>query len=181
MNRAFRHPGALTHVTMALGWDPAPPTGRFGGERHDIDLNACALSFAGTQFIDGAFHEQLTSQDRAVRHLGDSVTGDGDGDNEAIAVDLTRLNPAVTTIVFLVTSYSGQHFDQIRNGFCRVIDNVTGIELLRFDLAGAGSHTGIVLGKLHRPDQNWQFDVLAEPIWAQHAIEAIPQLTGHLS
>lgn len=182
MTRAVSHPGnrALTHVTMGLGWDPVRP-GMFGRPGKDVDLNAAALSFAGTRFVDVAYHEQLTSRDGAIRHLGDSVTGDGDGDNEVIAVDLTRLHPDVTTVMFIVTCYTGQRFDQIENGFCRVTDNVTGTELVRIDLASARSHTGIVLGKLCRRQQDWDFAAIGEPIWAQHIVHAIPQLAGYLS
>lgn len=108
----------------------------------------------GTRSVDVAYREQLTSRDGAIRHLGDSVTGDGDGDNEVIAVDLTRLHPDVTTVVFIVTCYTGQRFDQIENGFCRVTDNVTGTEMVRIDLASARSHTGMVLGKLRRLHQD---------------------------
>lgn len=174
-----RH-GNLTHVTMGLGWDPVHPN-MFGRRGKDVDLNAAALLFAGTRFIDVAYHEQLTSRDGAVRHLGDSVTGDGDGDNEVIVVDMTRLNPDVTTIMFIVTCYTGQRFDQVDNGFCRVTDNVTGTELVRMGLNSAGSHTGMVLGKLRRPHKDWDFAAIGEPIWAQHVVHAIPQLAGYLS
>ncbi|MEU4813238.1 TerD family protein [Nocardia fluminea] len=182
MTRAVPHHGrnALAHVTMGLGWDPVRPD-RFGRPGKDVDLNAAALSFAGTRFVDVAYHEQLTSRDGAIRHLGDSVTGDGDGDNEVIAVDLTRLHPDITTVVFIVTCYTGQRFDQIENGFCRVTDNVTGTEMVRIDLASARSHTGIVLGKLRRPHQDWSFATIGEPIWAQHIVHAIPQLASYLS
>lgn len=183
MTGALPHPGhsSLRHVTMGLGWDPVRATGLFGRRSKDIDLNAAALSFVGERFTDVAFHEQLTSRDTAMRHLGDSVTGDGDGDNEVIVVDLTRLDPDVTTVVFIVTCYSGQGFDQIENGFCRVTDNVTGCELARIELASARSHTGLVLGKLHRPQGDWIFTWIGEPIWAQHVVNAIPQLNGHLA
>ncbi|MFD3745641.1 TerD family protein [Nocardia sp. NPDC058633] len=178
-SQEYRMPHALTHLSMGLGWDPARADGTYA-RRDEIDLNAAALSFAGEDFVDGAFHEQLTSRDGALRHLGDSVTGDGDGDNEVIVADLTRLDPAVTTIVFLVTCYTGQRFDQIRNGFCRVVDNVTGIELLRIDLDTVGAHTGIVVGKLHRPHQEWVFTMLGRPIVAQHLVDAVPQVVGYL-
>ncbi|MBC7301626.1 MAG: TerD family protein [Nocardia sp.] len=169
----------LTHLSMGLGWDPAHANGMHP-RRKDIDLNAAALAFAGDKFVDVVFHEQLTSRDGALRHLGDSVTGDGDGDNEVIVADLTRLDPAVTTIVFLVTCYTGQRFDQIINGFCRVVDNVTGTELVRIDLATVGAHTGIVVGTLRHTDQGWTFAVVGRPIAADHVVDAIPQLADYL-
>ncbi|WP_446222470.1 TerD family protein [Nocardia sp. IBHARD005] len=169
----------ITHLSIGLGWDPAHADGTRARPK-DIDLNAAALSFAGENFVDAAYHDQLTSRDGALRHLGDSVTGDGDGDNEVIVADLTLLDPAVTTIVFLVTCYTGQRFDQIANGFCRVVDNVTGIELVRIDLGSIGAHTGIVVGTLHRPFQDWALTVIGRPINAQHVVDAVPQLTGYL-
>ncbi|NKX90436.1 TerD family protein [Nocardia coubleae] len=170
----------FTHVSVGLGWDPAPPTGLFGRKRKDIDLNITALSFAGHDFVDAAFHEQLTSRDGALRHLGDSVTGDGDGDNEVITVDLTRVDVATSTIVFLVTCYTGQTFDQVVNGFCRVVDSVSGAEMVRIDLSSATSHTGFVLGKLHRIGTGWEFSVIADPIFADHPTVALPQLIPYL-
>ncbi|MFE1591335.1 TerD family protein [Nocardia sp. NPDC058705] len=171
---------SLAHVSFGLGWDPAGDTEVSALSSKDIDLNAAALAFVGDSFTDVAYHEQLTSRDGALRHHGDSVTGDGDGENEVISVDLTLLDPAVTTIVFLVTSYSGQRFSQIDNGFCRIVDNVTGIELVRLYLAEVGAYTGIVFGKLHRPDQNWAFTPIGQPIVAQHIADAVPQLTTYL-
>ncbi|MEU4650426.1 TerD family protein [Nocardia fluminea] len=179
MGQEYRMTQAITHLSMGLGWDPAH-AGGLHPRRTDIDLNAAALSFAGENFVDVAFHEQLTSRDGALRHLGDSVTGDGDGDNEVIVVDLSLLDPAVTTIVFLVTCYTGQRFDQIANGFCRVVDNVTGIELVRIDLDSVGAHTGLVVGKLHRPYQDWAFTLIGQPIIAQHVVNAVPQLSAYL-
>ncbi|WP_280299029.1 TerD family protein [Nocardia neocaledoniensis] len=175
-----QHRPPLEHVTMGLGWDPANPDGLLAGAPKDIDLNAAALLFAGPDFYDVAYHEQLTSRDGAVRHLGDSVTGDGDGDNEAIVVDLTRIDPAITTIVFLVSCYTGQRFGQIQNGFCRVIDNVTGIEMVRFDLADAASHTGLVIGRLHAHHGSWEFTPILAPIHAEHIADAVPLVAGHL-
>ncbi|WP_181700145.1 TerD family protein [Nocardia sp. GTS18] len=172
---------SLTHVTVGLGWDPAPPSGPFGNTRKDIDLNVTALAFAGNDFVDAAFHEQLTSRDGALRHLGDSVTGDGDGDNEIITVDLTRVDAAISTIVFLVTCYTGQTFQQVVNGFCRVADSVAGVELVRVDLRSATSHTGFVLGKLHRTGSGWEFAMIGDPIFADHPTVALPQLTVYLS
>ncbi|WP_410873113.1 TerD family protein [Nocardia sp. A7] len=170
----------LAHLTFGLGWDPAADTTASALASKDIDLNAAALAFVGDNFTDVAYHEQLLSRDGALRHHGDSVTGDGDGENEVIVVDLTLLDPEVTTIVFLVTSYSGQRFSQIDRGFCRIVDNVTGIELVRLELAEVGLYTGIVFGKLHRSHQGWAFTLIGQPIVAQHLVDAVPQLATYL-
>ncbi|WP_245567490.1 TerD family protein [Nocardia vinacea] len=171
---------ALAHVTMALGWDPVRARRWLRSRSVDIDLNAAALLFAADQIVDVVYHEQLSSRDGSVRHLGDSTTGEGKGDNEIITVDLTRLPAEVTTVVFIVTSYSGQTFDQIENAFCRLVDGVSGTEIARYDLTGGGTHTGLVMGKLSRTDGVWQFDPIGEGIRAQHPVEAIPQLRAFL-
>ncbi|MFE7720361.1 TerD family protein [Nocardia rhizosphaerihabitans] len=171
---------ALTHITVGLGWDPVR-AGKFRRHPKDIDLNVAALSFSGTRFADIAFHEQLTSRDGAIRHLGDSLDGVGDGDDEIMVLDLTRLAPDVTTVVLLITCYTGQRFEQIENAFTRVTDSVTGTELARIDLSTARSHTGLVLGKLHRAYSDWQFTLIAEPIPAEHVVDAVPHLTAYLN
>ncbi|MFE6924415.1 TerD family protein [Nocardia sp. NPDC057663] len=179
MTGAVPH-AALTHITMGLGWDPVR-SGTFRRRGKDIDLNAAALSFSGPRFVDIAYHEQLTSRDGAIRHLGDSLDGVGDGDDEVMVVDLTRLDPDVTTVVLLVTCYTGQRFEQIENAFTRVTDSATGTELARIDLAAARSHTGLVLGKLQRSHDDWKFALIAEPISAEHVVDAVPHLTAYLS
>ncbi|MGW4845404.1 TerD family protein [Nocardia brasiliensis] len=172
---------ALDYVTMALGWDPVRPGRWFGAPGKDIDLNASALLFAGDQIADVVYHEQLSSRDGAVRHLGDSTTGEGKGDNEIITVDLTRLTPEITAAVFIVTCYTGQTFEQIENAFCRLIDSVSGIELARYDLSAGGSHTGLVMCKVYRSDGVWQFESIGETIRAEHPAEAVPLVREFLA
>ncbi|WP_228780985.1 TerD family protein [Nocardia cyriacigeorgica] len=166
---------ALEFVTMALGWDPAP--GRFDPGRAvaDIDLNASAFLFSDQVLVDVVFHEQLTSKDGAVRHLGDSTTGQGDGDNEVIVADLGRLPGDVTSIVYVVTSYTGQSFDHIANPFCRVVDGVTGAEIVHIDL-GHHAHTGFVVGAVARHDGIWRLHPIGKTIPARHPSEAVPHL-----
>ncbi|MFC6010407.1 TerD family protein [Nocardia lasii] len=170
----------LTYLTFGVGWDPAGATDVAALSRTDIDIDAAALAFAGDEFTDVAFHEQLTSRDGALRHHGDSVTGDGDGDNEVIVVDLSLLDPAVTTIVFLVTSYQGQQLGQVANGFCRLVDNAAGVEAVRLELSAAGPSTGLVFGTLQRPQGDWVFTLIGQPILAQHVADAVPQLGVYL-
>ncbi|WP_228838804.1 TerD family protein [Nocardia amamiensis] len=170
----------LEHLRMALGWDPVRRS-LFGSNTKDIDLNAAALLFAEDRIADVVYHQQLNSRDGSVRHFGDSTTGEGKGDNEVITVDLTRIPPQITTIIFLVTSYTGQTFDQIENAFCRVVDTVSGDEIARHDLSADTSHTGLVMGKVSRTGASWRFEPIGEAIRAQHPVEAIPQMTRFLT
>lgn len=171
----------LDYVTMALGWDPVRQARWFKSRRKDIDLNAAALLFAGTQITDVVYHEQLASRDGSVRHLGDSTTGEGKGDDEVITVDLTRLPADVTTVIFLVTCYTGQTFQHIENAFCRLVDGRSNTEIARYDLSGGGAHTGWVMGKVSRSHRGWQFQSIGAAIQSQHPVEAVPQLTTFLT
>ncbi|MBF6469374.1 TerD family protein [Nocardia beijingensis] len=170
----------LEHLRMALGWDPVRRS-LFGAAAKDIDLNAAALMFAEDRIADVVYHQQLSSRDGSVRHFGDSTTGEGKGDNEVIVVDLTRIPPQITTVIFLVTSYTGQTFDQIENAFCRVVDTASGDEIARHDLSADTSHTGLVMGKVSRTAAGWRFEPIGEAIRAQHPVEAIPQMTRFLA
>ncbi|MEU1961066.1 TerD family protein [Nocardia sp. NPDC019304] len=170
----------LEHVTVALGWDPAERS-RLFRRREEIDLNVAALLFAADRLVDVVYHEQLSSTDGAVRLHGDSMTGEGAGDDEIIAVDLSRIAAQVTTVLFLVTCYTGQTFDRIANAYCRVIDTVAGTELARHELNGGGPHTGLVLGRVRRSDGAWQFQDLGAGLRAEHPVEAIPQIGPYLN
>ncbi|MGK8486893.1 TerD family protein [Nocardia asiatica] len=170
----------LEHLRVALGWDPVRRNWS-GAAAKDIDLNVAALLFAEDHITDVVYHEQLSSRDGSVRHFGDSTTGEGKGDNEVITVDLTRIPPQITTVVFLVTSYTGQTFDQIENAFCRVVDTVSGAEIAHHDLSADASHTGLVMGKVSRDGGMWRFDPIGEAIRAQHPVEAIAHTTRFLT
>jgi stress response protein SCP2 len=82
-----------------------------------------------------AFYNQLRSKDGSVEHLGDNRTGEGEGDDEVIRVDLTAVPPQVDVVMFVVTSYEGQTFEQVQNAYCRLVDAADG-ELARYQLAG---------------------------------------------
>ncbi|MBF6258600.1 tellurium resistance TerZ family protein [Nocardia farcinica] len=167
----------LSFVTMGLGWDPADRSRWLRGRR-EIDLNAAALLFAGDALADVVYHEQLSSQDGAVRLLGDSTNGEGDGDNEIITLDLTRIAPAVTTVVLLVTSYTGQTLDEVRNSFCRLVDGETGTEFAHYVLEDPAH--GFLVGTLDRTETGWAYREIAAAIDAEHPAEAVPHLAAHL-
>ncbi|RDI54576.1 TerD family protein [Nocardia mexicana] len=175
----------IDHIVMGLGWDPTHPRQRkswwwwFGGGKTEIDLNSAALLFTGDQLVDVVYHERLGTDDGSVRHHGDSVTGEGPGDDEVISVDFTRLPEQVTTIVLLVTCYSGQTFEGIERAYCRLLDDEAGIEITRYRLP-AGPYSGLVMGVLERGASGWQFRQVAEGITAAHPVDAVPLLGKYL-
>ena len=97
----------LTRVQMGVGWDHAPTAGFIGSGAAPIDLDASAIQFAGGQFFDLAFFNHLETRDGSVVHLGDNISGRGEGDDEQITIDLGKVYPKVDTMLFLGTCYLG--------------------------------------------------------------------------
>ncbi|WP_067649021.1 TerD family protein [Nocardia harenae] len=166
----------LTFVKMGLGWDPVRTRGMFGSRTVDIDLDASVTMFADNNLVDVAYYGQLSSKDGSVRHQGDNLTGEGDGDDEVILVDLTRVPAHVTTLLFIVTSYKGHSFEQVQNAFCRLVDGSNNAELARFTLAGGMPFTAMAMAKIYRAGGDWKFVALGEGFQAKHPGEAVPQL-----
>ncbi|MBL7623145.1 TerD family protein [Frankia sp. AgB1.8] len=146
----------LTRVRMALGWDPA-------AQGKDIDLDAsCILYDAHGKDVDRVWFMSKKGAKGAVRHSGDNLTGAGEGDDETIFVDLGALPPTVIALVFTVNSFAGQPFTDVRRAYCRLIDDLTSQELVRFDLSDSKRSTGLVMCKVQR--------VPNTPVWSMTAI-----------
>lgn len=173
--------GVLTRVRMGLGWDAAPKRGLFGSRRQTIDLDASCLLFdAHGNLVDQVWFRQLTSRDGSVRHTGDNLTGDGDGDDESIRVDLSRIPATVVTLVFTVNSFTGQDFSQIENAFCRLIDESNGQEVARYDLTGSGRHTAQIMAKVTREGSNWTMTAIGAPASGRTFRDLLPAMVPHL-
>ncbi|MDT0451798.1 TerD family protein [Streptomyces hesseae] len=157
--------GTLTAVRMGLGWQAAPRRGLFGTRTKEIDLDASAVLFADKQPVDVAFFQQLVSKDGSVRHTGDNLVGGAGqgGDDESILVDLQRVPVHVNQIVFTVNSFTGQTFAEVRNAFCRLVDETTGQELARYTLDGGGPYTAQIMAKVHRVGNGWQMTAIGTP------------------
>jgi tellurium resistance protein TerZ len=139
---------ALSQLQFGLGWDPVKKKGLFGsifGGNDSIDLDAgCVLLDAAGNKIDTIWFRKLKSSCGSVVHSGDNLTGEGDGDDEIIRVDLTKLPANVEYLAFTVNSFRGQSFNDVDNAFCRVVDQ-TNKELARYQLTEQGAHTGIII------------------------------------
>lgn len=157
--------GGLSKITLGLGWDPEK-TGFFGklmGNSGDIDLDAsCILFDEGFKPVDLVWFRQLKSRDGSIQHSGDNRTGEGDGDDESIAVDLGRLPATVKHLVFTVNSFTGQTFQKVENAYCRIVDSGANKELARFNLSEKGGHTGIVMASLTRGPAGWDFKAIGK-------------------
>ena len=173
--------GTLTRVRLGLGWDAAPRKGLFGRSRsQSIDLDASALLFAGTRLVDQVWFHQMTSKDGSVQHTGDNLTGEGEGDDESIRVDLSRVPANVTTLVFTVNSFTGQDFSQIQNAFVRLVDESTETEIARYDLTGSGSHTAQVMAKVARDGAGWSMTAIGTPTSGRTFHDLLPAISPYL-
>ena len=162
----------LSRVKLGVGWDAvqAPKkTGFFakltgGGGPTDIDLDASCVLYDGSgKRVDAVWFGQLTSRDGSVRHSGDNLTGEGEGDDESILVDLVALPAEVATLVLTVSSFRGQTFDEVENAFARLVDEGSGKELARYSLTEQGAHTGMIMASLKRSGGgDWELKALGE-------------------
>ena len=159
----------LGRIRLGLGWDAAK-AGLFG-RRKNIDLDASAILISGQAALDIVYFNQTTSRDGAIQHSGDNVTGDGDGDDEQILVNLTALPDHIDKVVFVITSYTGQTFDQVENVYARVNDIARyDDEIARYNLADTtAKHTANVIAKITREPSGWKFTALGIPANAQMA------------
>jgi len=155
----------LTAVIVGLGWDVRSTTGQ------DFDLDASAIALAGTgkavsdqHFV---FFNNLTSPDGSIEHTGDNLTGEGEGDDEQIKVNLAGVPAEVERIVFPVSIYDAdsrsQSFGQVRNAFIRVVNQAGGGEITRYDLSeDASTETAMVFGELYRSGAEWKFRAVGQ-------------------
>ncbi|MBF4614665.1 TerD family protein [Curtobacterium sp. VKM Ac-1376] len=158
---------ALSRVRLGLGWDAvAAKRGLFGGRKEaEVDLDASAIFFdAQGTAVDYVWFNQLRSKDGSAQHTGDNLTGAGDGDDETIRIDLGAVHSTVAQIVFVISSYSRQTFDNVQNAFCRVVDDSTAgsPEVVRYQLTESGTHTAMVMAKVARTGAGWTFTAIGE-------------------
>lgn len=156
--------GELTSIAMCLGWD-AKTGGLLGYGGSSIDLDAsCVLFDVNKTVVDTVSFRQLFSKDGSIRHSGDNLTGEGDGDDEIINIDLHRIPANVEQIVFTVNSYQGQTFDKVKNCFCRLVETVGNKEVCIYKLNEKGStNTGLIMAKLYRHNGKWKMNALGIP------------------
>ncbi len=157
------NPG-LTSIMVGLGWD----VNAFdSGAAFDLDAAAFMLGENGKcptekEFV---FYGNLKHLSGAVEHMGDNLTGEGDGDDEQIKVDLSKIPANITRIAFTVTIYDAegrrQNFGQVSNSFIRIVNNANEEELIRYDLGEDFSiETAVVVGELYRNNGEWKFNAI---------------------
>ena len=150
--------------TIGLGWDTNETS---TGQEFDLDASVFLLGenkklVSDSHFI---FYNNLKSPDGAIEHTGDNLTGDGDGDDEQIKVDLSKIDAAVSEITLIVTIHDAesrkQNFGQVRNSFVRVFDTNTNTEILKYELDEDFSiETAVEFGRIYKRNNEWKFEAV---------------------
>jgi len=155
----------LTSVMVGLGWDVRTTT----GADFDLDASAIICNASGKVISDQhfVFFNNLRSPDASVEHQGDNLTGEGEGDDEQVKVNLAGLATEADKVVFTVSIYDaetrGQSFGQVQNAFIRVVNNADNNELARYDLTeDASTETAMVFGELYRHGNEWKFRAIGQ-------------------
>lgn len=153
----------LSKITVGLGWDSRVTD----GAAFDLDGSVFLCSDDGKVIDDNhfIFYGNLKSQDGSVEHTGDNVTGEGDGDDEQVKIELNAVAAGIKKMVFSVTIHEAatrnQNFGQVANAFMRVIDQNGGKELARYDLAEDYSvETAMIFGEVYRHNDEWKFKAI---------------------
>ena len=172
----------LKKALVGLGWDPR----NTDGAQFDLDASVFLLTAAGkvrgdTDFI---FYNNKVSADGSVLHTGDNRTGEGDGDDESIKLNLALIPAEIEKLIFVVTIDEavkrGQNFGQVGGAFIRIADDETGKEVLRYDLSeDYSTETALLFGELYRHSGDWKFRAVGQgyagglaSVCAQYGINA---------
>lgn len=153
----------LTNIHIGLGWD-APET--YNGSNFDIDASVSLINNK-LEEIEQVYFGNLDSNDGAINHQGDNLTGDGDGDDEEIYVNFKKINPQVTRLLVVADIFGGklrkQCFKQVTNAFMRIVNKNTGKEIVRFNLNEQyGEYTGIIIGEFILYNNEWIFNAIGQ-------------------
>jgi tellurium resistance protein TerD len=156
---------SLTKILVGLGWDPRATD----GAEFDLDASAFLVDASGKvrNEQDFIFYNQLRSPDGSVEHTGDNRDGEGDGDDESLKIDLTRVPAEIQKIVIAVTIHDAelrrQNFGQVANAFIRVVNDVSHSEIVRYDLAEeASTETAMIFGEVYRHNSEWKFRAVGQ-------------------
>ncbi|MDF2187704.1 TerD family protein [Paraflavitalea sp. CAU 1676] len=153
----------LSNISVGLGWNPNEGTG------NAFDLDASAFLIDASRLIPAegyfVFYGNTDSPDGSVHHTGDDPTGGNSagGDDESLVVDLTKIDAAISEILFVVTIHDGaarrQNFGQVRDSYIRLVDNGNGTEIAKYELGEDFSiETGVEFGRLYKKDGKWKFE-----------------------
>ena len=164
----------LSNLMVGLGWDAVTKEEKggffsriFGGKK-DIDCDASVFVCQGGKLVskeDIVYFGNLEHKSKAIKHMGDNLTGEGDGDDEQIFVNLDKIPAQYDKLVFVVNIYKAvdrkQHFGMIKNAYIRIIDNDSREELCRFNLSEDYTDMlSMIAGEVYRYKDEWKFNAI---------------------
>lgn len=171
----------LAKVIVGLGWDEAKPSGGGGGgffatlfgsgaatTHQAIDCDASAIMLKNGKFVDRTdlvYFGNLKHKSGTVNHMGDNLTGEGEGDDEQIVIDLSRVPAEYDKIVIVVNIYQAvqrkQHFGMIENAFIRLVDARNNKEMCKYNLTeNYSGMTAMIFGEIYRHNGEWKFNAM---------------------
>ena len=161
----------LSKVIVGLGWDEVKRTkGLFAPKPQSIDCDASALMLQNGKLVykdDLVFYNNLRHRTGAVQHMGDNLTGAGEGDDEQIIVELSQVPAEYDKVLIVVTIYQAvqrkQHFGMIQNAFIRLVDGRNNQELCRYNLTdNYANMTAMIFGEIYRYNGEWKFNAIGQ-------------------
>lgn len=182
--------GGLRSVMVGLGWDEAPRSGGlFGlGKPKPIDCDASVILCGANGKVVSlntndslVYYGNLKHPSGAIVHQGDNLTGEGEGDDEQIMVNLPQIPASIDKMVFVVNIYDAnvrkQHFGMIKNAFIRLVDMDRRTEICKFDLSeNYNNMTGLVVGEIYRRNGEWKFNAIGQPVQNASRVSALLDL-----
>ncbi|MEE4379074.1 MAG: TerD family protein [Candidatus Competibacteraceae bacterium] len=155
----------LKKVRFGLGWDVR----KTDGAAFDLDASAFVLDESGKVLSDQhfVFYNNLKDPSGAVTHAGDNLTGEGEGDDEEISIDLAAMTPNAAKVAFVVTIHDAdarkQNFGQVQNAYIRALNDASNAEIARYDLSeDASIETAMIFGELYRHGSEWKFKAIGQ-------------------
>jgi tellurium resistance protein TerZ len=164
----------LQNICVGVNWGAIEKKGLFGTKKEAVDLDAsCAVYDDKKNHIDSVNFKKLLSNDQAIKHSGDDLTGDLNGDdgldNEVITLDFSKLSPAVNHVAFFINSFRGQDFKDIPFASIRIYEGTptrVNEEFARYDIANDATFAGnvsMILGNFYKRNEEWKFSAIGVP------------------
>ncbi|MFE0103583.1 TerD family protein [Streptomyces sp. NPDC059009] len=179
-------------MRMGIGWHTTPHHGLLGalGRRHRVHLGTFAVLYGRGRFIDVIFTENPASPDGSIEHTGRplprGIGAEGDkrakgdrDDKEYVCVNLSRLPASADRIVFVVSSFSGQTFEQVGNAYCRLVDESSGREFARYTFTEAGPHTSLIMADVRRNGGGWGMSAIGRTAAGQTFPDLLRVIDDH--
>ena len=167
----------LTRLMCGLGWDVAKKSGGWFSSSPNFDLDAFVICLNENQKLttksDIVYFGNLRHSSKAITHLGDNLTGDGEGDDEQIIVDLPQVPDRINRLLFVVNIYDAkkrqQELSLVKNAFVRLVDLNTNKEIARYQLSGSQyqNKNGLILGEVYRHNGEWKMAAIGDAFDAQ--------------